>query len=134
MGKWHACRFLRPQLEGGGFLPPNAVHEMDRLWSRGVYRIPGDNFPAAIRRAIPRWPCGTPLGLGLQHLGVHDSACLVDGDQAVGRDCLETLTDAAGPTHLDIGGRLGAEAEVEAPVIHRQEAGLPGHLPALEVA
>src|ERR1019366_2529947 len=67
-------------------------------------------------------------GSGLERLRVHDSPRLVDGHQAVGSDCLEALTDAAGPTHLDIGGLLGAEAEVQAPVIHRQEAGLPGHL------
>src|ERR1019366_2349422 len=45
-----------------------------------------------------------------------------------GSDRFETLTDAAGPMHLDVGGRLGAEAKVQAPVVHRQEARLPGHL------
>ena len=64
----------------------------------------------------------------LQHLGVHDPPCLVDGDQAVGSDCFEALADAAGPTHFDVGGLLGAEAEVEAAVVHRQEARLPGDL------
>src|ERR1019366_6046204 len=88
--------------------------------------------PPSLARTVPGgFSIHPPSGSRLQrpeHLGVHDSRCLVDGDQVVGSDRLETLTDAAGPAYFDIGGRFGAEAEVQAPVIHRQEAGLPGDL------
>src|ERR1035441_5158951 len=89
--------------------------------------------PRSRRSALLRFretgrPTEIASGSGLERLRVHDSACLVDGHQAVGSDCLEALTDAAGPTHLHIGGLLGAEAEVQSPVIHRQEARLPGDL------
>src|ERR1022692_4074605 len=81
-----ACAGLRPAYRHPA-KPAGSVYTQRHHDERGsVYAV-----GLRLRLHKPQWP------------GVHDSPCLVDGDQVVGRDPFKALTDAAGPTHLHIG-------------------------------